>query len=208
MHRASVNNFGFGGSNAHVIIENAQGYLSSRGLIGKYKSPMKPLKKAQEPMNVDISPRGRGKSRVFVLSSFNESSGKQQAESLHQYLDKQRENHPSRFLDDLAFTLGKHRSVLPWKAVFTASSRSQLAEALTSDNFRFANAPKARTLGFVFTGQGAQWYAMGRELIDHYPVFRGSLDSAERHLKAFGAPWSLFGKLGPSPRGLIKVISR
>ena len=49
-------------------------------------------------------------------------------------------------------------------------------------------------LGFVFTGQGAQWFAMGRELLDAYPTFRATLLEAERYLIELGATWSLTGK--------------
>ena len=56
------------------------------------------------------------------------------------------------------------------------------------------NPYKPARLGFVFNGQGAQWHAMGRELIATYPMFTESLRKADIILKEFGAPWSLEGK--------------
>ncbi|KAJ2892889.1 hypothetical protein MKZ38_009267 [Zalerion maritima] len=54
-----------------------------------------------------------------------------------------------------------------------------------------ANAQTGPTLAFVFTGQGAQWYAMGRELYAH-PAFRESLEAAEQYLSmTLGSPWNL-----------------
>ena len=190
MHRASINNFGFGGSNAHVIIDDAQGYMSTRDLTGHYKKPM-----VHTLMNGDACLIEREKSRVFVLSSSDELAGRQQAKVLGQHPSEQNGERSNAFLTDLAYTLGEHRSALPWKAAFSASSISQLAQAVTDDSLRFAKLPKTQNLGFVFIGQGAQWHAMGRELTDQYPVFRGSLDLAGKYLKGFGASWSILGKL-------------
>lgn len=52
---------------------------------------------------------------------------------------------------------------------------------------------KPLALGFVFTGQGAQWHAMGRELLV-YPVFRESIEAADEYMKILGSPWSLLGQ--------------
>ena len=57
--------------------------------------------------------------------------------------------------------------------------------------FRATKPPK---VAFVFTGQGAQWYAMGRELIQHYLVFRAAMDVCDECLLQYGASFSPLGK--------------
>jgi acyl transferase domain-containing protein len=47
-------------------------------------------------------------------------------------------------------------------------------------------------LGFVFTGQGAQYANMGLGLL-HYPVFKDTLIEIDDVFKSLGAEWSLFG---------------
>ena len=155
---------------------------------------MKTLVKVNRMTNGDTSLGLEEERRVFILSAFSELSGKRQAKALGEYLEKIQAERPSQVLGDLAFTLSEHRSVWPWKAAFSATSLSQLSEAVTSDSVRFTRLPKVKGLGFVFTGQGAQWHAMGRELIERYPIFKRSLDLADQHLRVLGAPWSLSGE--------------
>lgn len=45
-------------------------------------------------------------------------------------------------------------------------------------------------LGFVFTGQGAQWAGMGRELLE-YSVFKDSITRSDHYLREVGCTWSL-----------------
>ena len=195
-----MNNFGFGGSNAHVIIDDACGYISSRGLTGRYYRSTVQSEATHGMTNGNVRPEGKDESQVFVLSSFDELAGKQQAKDLSQYLREHQNGCSSNLLRDLAYTLSERRSGLPWKAAFAANSSSQLAEALNNEDVRFSRAHTMKNLGFVFTGQGAQWYAMGRELIAQYPVFRRSLDLADQYIAALGASWSLYGKLIPNPK--------
>ena len=168
--------------------------MASRGLTENFKQSIEQFIKVNRSLNEDTSSENEEDRRVFVLSAFSELSAKRQAKALGGYLDKSRAEHPSNLLRDLAYTLSEHRSVWPWKAAFSATSLSQLAEAVTSDSVRFTRLPKAKGLGFVFTGQGAQWHAMGRELIKRYPIFQRSLDLADQHLRILGASWSLSGE--------------
>jgi acyl transferase domain-containing protein len=196
VRRASVNNFGFGGSNAHVIIDDARGYLSSHSLDGHCRTVDTLLVKSRLIENSISFSEEDQRTRIYVLSAFDESSGVRQAERLSKYLEQQ-STHTGNFLDDLAYTLAERRSVFSWRAAIPATSRSQLIDSLSPESIKFTKAPKDVVLGFVFTGQGAQWCGMGRELIATYPVFRDSLVRADKHLKVHGAPWSLLGKFYP-----------
>ena len=53
---------------------------------------------------------------------------------------------------------------------------------------RSTTAPR---IAYIFTGQGAQWHAMGRELIETYPVISSTIRAAEDCLNTLGAKWSL-----------------
>lgn len=95
---------------------------------------------------------------------------------------------------DLALTLAERKSRFPWATAVRACTLAELAEKLGSPDRKPRRSLKAPRLGFVFNGQGAQWHAMGRELIAEYPVFRQSLSTADSILKEYGAVWSLQGK--------------
>ena len=133
------------------------------------------------------------RTRLFILSSFDEAAGKQQAESLGSYLEHRSAQTDSSFLDNLAYTLSERRSRFPWKAAIPARSVNELAEKLKDHDFKLFKASKKPILGFVFTGQGAQWSGMGRELIDLYPIFRESIARASYYLSSIGASWNLIG---------------
>jgi acyl transferase domain-containing protein len=93
----------------------------------------------------------------------------------------------------LAFTLTERRSKQSWVAAVRANNIEELAEGFSSPAKKPLSASKLPRLGFVFNGQGAQWHAMGRELIAAYPVFGQSIRKADDILKAYGAEWSLKG---------------
>lgn len=115
--------------------------------------------------------------------------------NLRKYLEEVGEKiDEDHILDNLAYTLGQRRSVFQWIAAAPARNRNDLIDSLAPSNTKPCRMPEAAPrLGFVFTGQGAQWYAMGRELIEAYPVFKQSLCEADQCLKDLGCPWSMVG---------------
>jgi acyl transferase domain-containing protein len=134
--------------------------------------------------------------RLFCLSAFDEACGKRQIKNLCDYFKDRPDSKSEGFLGDLAYTLGERRSVLPWKAAISASSAQELINSLESSEAKFVQGAKSPVLAYCFTGQGAQWYGMGRELIQSYSVFRHSILQSSRYLHSLGAQWNLVGMNG------------
>ncbi|EPE26975.1 Thiolase-like protein [Glarea lozoyensis ATCC 20868] len=102
--------------------------------------------------------------------------------------------HTRNYLARLAYTLNHRRSSLIWRSftrLTTIADISRPGKLSVSKPMRVQSGQK---LVFVFTGQGAQWYAMGRELMQ-YSVFRESLALMDGHLQEFGVWWSLLEEL-------------
>jgi acyl transferase domain-containing protein len=93
-------------------------------------------------------------------------------------------------LDDLAFTLNERRSTFTWKVALVASTIEDLTQSL-AQNIKARSAVRRPRVGFVFTGQGAQWAGMGKELLEAYPVFRNSVLEIDTYLDAIGSPFSV-----------------
>ena len=193
VRRASVCNYGYGGSNAHVVIDDVSEYLASRNLRGSYRAIPSIRTDLSSITDSFASLPDVKQARLFILSAFDEVSGKAQARRLASYIRERRSVFNGELLDDLAFTLAKRRSILPYRAAVSASSVSQLIDVIGGEDVQYSKATKTPKVGYVFTGQGAQWHAMGRELIEAYPVFRRSLIMSGKYVKTLGAPWSLLG---------------
>ena len=131
---------------------------------------------------------------IFLLSAKDEAAARSMVANLRDHLET-REEEDHRFAENLAYTLGQRRSVFPWKVAVQAKSVTELKETLEDKTLKPLLSSEAPRLGFVFNGQGAQWYAMGRELIGAYPVFSDTLRRAEGYLKELGAPWLLSEEL-------------
>ncbi|KAH8881784.1 polyketide synthase [Thozetella sp. PMI_491] len=170
----SINNFGFGGSNAHCVLERAPLHIQP----------------GQKKASLDA------RQRLFVLSANDEASTKKSMEQLNIFLEQHPEVFQKGLLRNLAYTLGERRSQLSWRFAVVASASSDLAEALASADakpIRVSQAPPK--IAFVYTGQGAQWHAMGRELLASYPIFYETVAAADECLKRFGADFSLLEEL-------------
>lgn len=174
--RVSINNFGYGGTNAHVILEAAKPLelTLQNGTLGNGESK---------------SPRNRR--WTFILSGKDESATERMLIGLSEYL----QDADGHFLDNLAYTLCQRRSSFPWLIATSACTLQDLVDQCQSPTLSPVRSPGLPRIGFVFTGQGAQWYAMGRELISYYPLFKQSLLEADDILMDFGCQWSLMDEL-------------
>ncbi|CAG8893432.1 unnamed protein product [Penicillium egyptiacum] len=192
--RISVNSFGYGGSNAHVIVEDAQSCLSSWGL----KEDDRITSAASNNHDQTVLSPPLGLSRIFMVSGFDERTCAQQMQALSNHiLDRGHDVDHEKFLDDLAFTLNERRSTFPWKAAVVGDTMAGLATSL-SQNVKARSAVRKPRLGFVFTGQGAQWAGMGKELLQAYPIFKMSILAIDRFLNDIPAPFTVEGTQNPS----------
>jgi acyl transferase domain-containing protein len=138
-----------------LISDRAQGYLTSRNLTGLYRriGPPSLLNSIEVSNNhTKFSP----KRKIYTLSAFDEMSGIEQAKGICKYVQRSEIANSKTFLDDLSYTLNNRRSLFSWKFAFHAYSRDDFISAL-SNKVKYVYSPKSVTIGFCFTGQGAQW---------------------------------------------------
>lgn len=101
---------------------------------------------------------------------------------------------PAR-LDQLAYTLASRRAQMLWRAfaVITDPEASKRGKTLSLAEPVRSSMNTELGIAFVFTGQGAQYAAMGLDLI-HYPEFAQTLRQVDVIYGSLGCEWSVFGK--------------
>ncbi|CAN8104989.1 unnamed protein product [Discula destructiva] len=197
VRRVSCNSFGYGGSNAHAIIDDAPSYLSSRGLNGVHVTKIPQLSDGSRIPKSEVD-ASAAIHRLFPFSAQDKEGIGRVRKALASYLeDKPAALTSDSFLADLAYTLSYRRERLQWKSFATASTVPELLQALQDDATQPPQYLSSRrpALGLIFTGQGAQWPAMGVELMQ-IPVFKASIEAADAYLRAeLDCEWSAAAEL-------------
>ncbi|CAJ1511101.1 type I polyketide synthase [[Mycobacterium] burgundiense] len=169
---AGVNSFGFGGTNAHVVLAEPPAPAAA----------------------VAPDAHGGGPHTVLPISARSEEALAATAGRLAEHLAT-----PGDItLADLAYTLGRRRAHLGYRQTFTvesiAEARDQLQAISAGGQLSVERAASAPKLAFVCTGMGPQWWRMCRGLLDVYPVFTASIQRCDRELSRY-ADWSLLDEL-------------
>ncbi len=173
---AAVSSFGVGGTNAHVILEEA---------------PRFPVQPAETDAGVQLLPlSAQGPDALAAL-----------ARAWVPFLGG-----ASAGWQDVCFTAAQRRTHYDHRLAVSGRSPEELVarlsnflEGVAAPGLAFGRRPAtaAARVAFVFSGQGPQWYAMGRELLASEPVFRDSLTACDAALRAVSG-WSLLSELAHS----------
>ncbi|WP_341529635.1 type I polyketide synthase [Nostoc sp. UHCC 0302] len=173
---AGISSFGFAGTNAHIVLEQ-------------------PPEVSQPKTNL------QPQTYLLPLSAHTPEAVKTLAQSYHNFLETQEPNAVS--LQNIAYTASIRRTHHEHRLALLADSPAELQEQLqnflqgkldTPQASERKNRHRRPKVVFVFSGQGPQWWAMGRELLEQEPVFRAAIAECDALIK-FHTNWSLLTEL-------------
>nr|WP_128644636.1 type I polyketide synthase [Rhodococcus sp. BS-15] len=162
--RAAVSSFGFGGTNAHVILEAPSSTSANSDLAEPQRGRIWAAHAA------DSTDGQRSSMPVpWVLSARTSEALVEQARNLADWAET------ATVSDlDVATALAQRRAALPLRATVTGSDRESLVAALRG--VRGGVAARPGKTAFVFSGQGSQRAKMGIELSKAFPAFAIAFD--------------------------------
>ncbi|MEO1395707.1 MAG: beta-ketoacyl synthase N-terminal-like domain-containing protein [Cyanobacteria bacterium J06634_5] len=162
--RAGVSSFGMGGTNVHAILEEAPA-----------RCPSEPARPWQ----------------LITLSAKTPTALEKAAQNLAVHLQKQQQQNPDLTLADVAYTLQVGRRAWPHRRFYLCqtieSAIKQLSELGTSGSLEQAIAPASpKSIVFMFSGQGAQYIDMARDLYKTESVFKQTINQCAEILTEEG----------------------
>ncbi|RWA10956.1 hypothetical protein EKO27_g4170 [Xylaria grammica] len=187
--RASINSFGIGGTNSHLVLDDACKYLHMRRLQGHHVCRLdirNSVHGAESKPQDGIYPI-----KLLVWSAADEGAVRRMIKDFEVYYGSSVIHNPSK-LNQLAYTLAERRSRMAWRAFATLDA----TESFKGDSLLALTKPiralNRSVLAFIFTGQGAHYADMGLELLQ-YPVFERALGGINHVYAEVGCRWNLIG---------------
>ncbi|MCO8122155.1 SDR family NAD(P)-dependent oxidoreductase [Stieleria sp. TO1_6] len=185
---AGINGFGYGGANAHLILGEPDPQPTPRS---------DSIQLTQHQQNSDP------KTLFLPLSAHSQSALAATALRWADWLENSRVS-----LAQAASAAGCHRSHHPWRCAISGPDRQSWVDQLRSvahsapstsrviaPSRRTGGTPSTPRVAFVLSGQGPQWWAMGRGLMQSDAVFRDAIGDCDRQF-AKHVEWSLIEELG------------
>ena len=160
--RVSINSFGVGGANAHVILESGAQHVRSRAAG-------------------NISPSKSSKPHLLLYSANTAHSLQTMAQEYQSFLGRTR-------LDfaDIAYTLANRRQHLPHRSFVVVSPETFDPDSAPPIQDASLGG-RVKSLVMVFTGQGAAYPQLARDLLQGNPTFAGVINSLDASLQALGS---------------------
>lgn len=154
---AGVSSFSFSGTNSHIIISNYTGISAPKNEIGETISSV-------------------SKSRNLALSAKNDAN----LVALVENAAAELANMPQEKWSDYCRSFALGRGHFSKRLIIKADSPQSASNQLISTSYRISKKPSQRPrIAFLFTGQGAQFVNMGKQLYEEVPFFRSIMDQCD-----------------------------
>ncbi|KAH7240032.1 putative polyketide synthase [Fusarium redolens] len=177
LRRAGVSSFGYGGTNGHLVVESVD------NLYPLYRHGQR-----REGSSYSYSGIAASRPYLMLLSAHDRTT-------LERNISAHAAVASKYYLPDLAYTLLSHRTRFPVRG-FTVASPSTIEQDFNFSEFTIGTAPGAvPELGFIFTGQGAQWPRVGATAMECFPSFLNTIRALDDILQCLDdhlrPSWSL-----------------
>ncbi|MEO0836509.1 MAG: type I polyketide synthase [Cyanobacteria bacterium J06642_3] len=181
VRRAGVSSFGIGGTNAHVVLEEAprlgaegheeHGGAAVEARVGERRKGMSTKREGQDP------------STLLVISAKTETALETATVNLSEHLS----HNPDLDLKDVAYTLQVGRRAFDYRLTLVCKSVTDAINQLENRQEVFSNKIEAgsKPVVFMFSGQGSQYLGMAQELYQNEPIFKESCDRCFQLLQPY-----------------------